>query len=85
MWERPDYMPAKWRTWDPLARRLAASPKRIIATYLVAAIAGFAALLWGAVEAFIPLIVAGGLLFVTVAIQARIYVPRALRAMRRQP
>lgn len=82
MWERPDYMPATWRRWDPVARRLASSPKRTIETYLVVGVAGVAALVWGVVVAYIPLIVVAGVLCVTVAIQARIYVPRALRAMR---
>jgi hypothetical protein len=84
MGERPSHRPWLWGTrWPLVARWVKDRPNRVIAWYGGSLLVAIAILAIGVAASRPALIVGGGVASLIGVVEACIYVPRALRAMRR--
>jgi hypothetical protein len=83
MRDSPDYVPATWNSWSPLLRWLAKKPSRVVWYFCVGAVILLGILAYAASTGDLPWIVLGAACSLWLAVEAVIYVPRALREKRR--
>jgi hypothetical protein len=82
MRQRLNYIPVTWFYETPFLKWAAAKPSRVIGYFCVILLAAIGVLVGGAITGRTMLSVLGIAATLGIAVEAAIYVPRALRAIR---